>query len=61
MWLKRQFPEAERIVTAAHDPKINTGEYPAFLCALSYEQMTAAAYGKKIERSRTISSSSLNR
>jgi hypothetical protein len=51
MWLKRQLPEAERIVTAAHDPKFNTAEYPAFWGALSYEQMTTAAYGKKIERS----------
>ena len=50
-FLAQQFPEAEWIVTAAHDPKFGMAEYQAFLRALSYERLTTAAYGKKLERS----------
>ena len=51
LFLAQQFPEAERIVTAAYDPRFGATEYQAFLRTLSYEQMTTAAYSKKIERS----------
>ena len=50
-FLAQQFPEAERIVTAAYDPKFGATEYQEFSRALSYEQTTTAAYGKKIDRS----------
>ncbi len=48
-FLAQQFPQAERIVTTAHDPMFETAEYQAFLRALGYEQVAQAAYGKKMQ------------
>src|SRR5258708_15373465 len=48
-FLAQQFPQAERIVTTAHDPMFETAEYQAFLRALGYEQVAQAAYGRKMQ------------
>lgn len=48
-FLAQRFPQAERVVTTAHDPMFETAEYQAFLRALGYEQIAQEAYGKKIQ------------
>lgn len=48
-FLVQQFPAARQVVTTAHDPMFDTGEYQAFLAALGYARVAKAAFGKSVE------------
>ena len=48
-WLKKQFPEATRIVTPFNDPIAHSiEEYQTFLRTLGYETLAQAAFGKSL-------------